>query len=118
IGAICADFTQPFPLPEEAFGDSRRLGFFPGSTIGNFEPEEAVDVLRAMRAALRPDDYLLIGVDLQKDARRLNAAYDDASGVTAAFNLNLLTHINRELNADIPVEAFAHEARYDEAPGR
>lgn len=118
VGAICADFTQAFPIPERTFGEHWRLGFFPGSTIGNFEPEEAKDVLRALRAALRPDDSLLVGVDLRKDATRLEAAYDDAEGVTAAFNLNVLTHINRELGADIPVDAFAHVARWNPGKGR
>jgi dimethylhistidine N-methyltransferase len=118
VGAICADFTHPFRIPEREFGAHWRVGFFPGSTIGNFEPEEAKTVLRAMRAELRPNDSLLIGVDLQKDADMLQAAYDDAAGVTAAFNLNVLSHINRALGADIPVDAFAHEVRYDADHGR
>ncbi len=118
VGAICADFTEPFQIPEREFGERWRIGFFPGSTIGNFEPEAAKNVLRAMRAELRPDDSLLIGVDLQKDAARLEAAYDDAEGVTAAFNLNVLTHINRELDGDIPEDAFEHLARYNPDLGR
>lgn len=118
IGAVCADFTKAFPMPEDAFGAGRRVAFFPGSTIGNFEEQEAADLLRALRAHLRAGDFLLIGADLQKESRRLDAAYDDSGGVTAAFNLNLLTRINRELGGDIPVEAFTHRARYEPGKGR
>lgn len=112
-----ADFTRPFALP--AAGCSRRrLGFFPGSTIGNFEPAAAVDLLRSMRASLGAEGMLLIGMDRIKDADVLIPAYDDAAGVTAAFNMNLLTRINRELGGDIPLSAFAHEARWNESAAR
>lgn len=118
VGAICADFTVPFEIPEKEFAENWRLGFFPGSTIGNFEPADACKVLQAIRAELRPNDSLLIGVDLKKDPAVLEAAYDDAQGVTAAFNLNLLTHINRQLGADIPEDGFTHLARYNPEKGR
>lgn len=94
------------------------LLLFLGSSIGNFEPAEAAALLRALRARLRPGDALLLGADLRKDARRTLAAYDDPTGVTAAFNRNLLGRANRELGADFELAAFAHEARYQEAEGR
>jgi len=106
-----ADFTKRVTLPE-AVSDMAKLGFFPGSTIGNMVPRSAVDLLREMRQTLGDEALLLIGMDLVKDAGILEAAYDDAQGVTAAFNRNLLTRVNRELDADIPVEAFQHEARW------
>lgn len=118
IGAICADFTRPFEIPAKLFGDHWRLAFFPGSTIGNFTPDQAVEVLKAIRSELRPDDSLLIGVDLKKDRDVLERAYDDSQGVTAAFNLNVLHVINRVLEADIPVENFSHRAVYNEDKGR
>ncbi|KLE35082.1 L-histidine N(alpha)-methyltransferase [Aurantiacibacter luteus] len=106
-----ADFTKPVALPG-AVGNLPKLGFFPGSTIGNMVPRTAVDLLRNMRATLGDGSLLLIGMDLIKDRAVLEAAYDDAAGVTAAFNLNLLTRINRELGGTIPVDAFRHEARW------
>lgn len=118
IGAVCADFTKPFEIPDELFGDQWRLAFFPGSTIGNFTPENAVQVLKAIRSELRQNDSLLIGVDLKKDRETLERAYDDAQGVTAAFNLNVLRVINRVLDADIPVDKFSHRAVYNEDKGR
>ncbi len=112
-----ADFTHPFALPAEA-GGAARLGFFPGSTIGNMEPAAATDLLRSMRHALGHDAMLLIGMDLIKDRDRLIAAYDDAQGVTSAFNLNLAERINRELGGTIPIEALAHKAVWNEARAR
>jgi dimethylhistidine N-methyltransferase len=112
-----ADFLRPVPLPA-AIGDLPRLGFFPGSTIGNMEPEAAVDLLRAMRGSLGDGSLLLIGMDRIKDTGTLIAAYDDAAGVTAAFNLNLLHRINRELDGDIPVDAFAHRAIWNDEAAR
>ncbi len=109
---VVADFTRSFALPP-AIPRSRRLGFFPGSTIGNFEPTEAADLLRRFRSALRPGARLLLGADLVKDAAVLEAAYDDAAGVTAAFNLNLLHRLNRELGADFDVSAFRHRAAWN-----
>lgn len=112
IEPIEADFTRPFPLPA-AVRRQPRLGFFPGSTIGNFVPASAVDLLRSFRETLGTGSMLLIGMDQVKDVGRLTAAYDDAQGVTAAFNLNLLERINRELGGDVPVSAFRHEARWN-----
>jgi L-histidine Nalpha-methyltransferase len=91
----------------------RQLVLFLGSTIGNFDPSERVAFLREVRALMEPDDLFLLGVDLDKDPRTLLAAYDDAAGVTAEFNLNLLRVLNRELGADFDLDGFAHEARYD-----
>ena len=113
---VCADYTKPFPLPDAAAG--RRLGFFPGSTIGNFDPVEAGRFLVGVAETLGPAAGLVIGVDLQKDRAVLEAAYDDAAGVTAAFNLNLLRRINRELAGDFDPDGFAHEARWNGAAGR
>ena len=111
-----ADFTRPIALP--ALGRSRRLGFFPGSTIGNLLPAAAVDLLRQMGATLGAEAQLLIGIDRIKDPALLVPAYDDAQGVTAAFNLNLLHRINRELDGDVPVDAFRHLARWNDPESR
>jgi dimethylhistidine N-methyltransferase len=108
IVPVEGDFTHPITLPGVAEG-SECLGFFPGSTIGNLAPPEAVDLLRAMRTTLGESGMLLIGMDLIKDPAVLTAAYDDASGVTAAFNLNLAERINRELDATIPIDALRHK---------
>jgi len=112
-----ADFMRRVELPAEV-ADLPKLGFFPGSTIGNMIARTATDLLRTMRATLGEGALLLIGMDLVKDEDVLLAAYDDAAGVTAAFNLNLLARINRELEGDIPVDAFAHEARWNDAFAR
>ncbi|MDX3899095.1 MAG: L-histidine N(alpha)-methyltransferase [Sphingobium sp.] len=114
---VVADFTGAVTLPQ-AIAAIPKLGFFPGSTIGNLEPEGAVNLLRAMRHSLGDGASLLIGMDRIKDVGRLIAAYDDAAGVTAAFNLNLLHRINRELDGDIPIEAFVHRARWDDDRAR
>jgi L-histidine Nalpha-methyltransferase len=112
-----ADFTNGIALPAEIY-DSPRLGFFPGSTIGNFIPRSAVDMLRHMRGILGEGAFLLIGFDRIKSLDVLTAAYDDEAGVTASFNLNLLHRINRELDGDIPVEAFAHRAVWNDTEAR
>jgi dimethylhistidine N-methyltransferase len=113
VGAICADFLAHIELPAKALvGTGRRLGFLPGSTIGNFEPEVAAKILRRAAELLGPGGALLIGTDLQKDDETLLAAYNDSGGVTAAFNLNLLDRMKTELGAEIDVSAFAHEAIY------
>ena len=96
VRPVVADFTLPFDLAGRAAGSATHLGFFPGSTIGNFEPDEAVGFLRRARASLRPGSRMLLGADLVKDVAALEAAYDDAAGVTAAFDLNLLARLNRE----------------------
>lgn len=111
------DFTRPLRLPE-AIAALPKLGFFPGSTIGNFAPPAAVDLLRAMAATLGSGAMLLIGLDRVKDKRILIPAYNDAAGVTAEFNLNLLRRINRELGGTIPVEGFAHRACWADARSR
>src|SRR5262245_46641747 len=106
------DFTQPFRLPA-AVAAMPRIGFFPGSTIGNFEPHEASAFLRHAGRILGDRATLIIGVDLVKDAAVLNAAYDDPAGVTAKFNLNLLARINRELDGDFDLDSFSHHAFYN-----
>ncbi len=108
-----ADFMHAVPLPPLA-GEGARLGFFPGSTIGNLVPPTAVDLLRTMRRTLGETAQLLIGFDRVKNIDVLVQAYDDAQGVTARFNLNLLERINRELAADIPVSCFRHLAVWNE----
>lgn len=109
---VVADFTRPFPLPRLPRG-TPLLGFFPGSTIGNFTPEAARDFLRMAGRILGPGSRLLIGADRVKDQAVLEAAYDDAAGVTAAFNMNLLARLNREVGADFDLSAFRHEARWN-----
>lgn len=112
-----ADFSDDITLPPEIAG-LPKLGFFPGSTIGNLVPADAVDLLRRMRATLGAGARLLIGMDRVKDKEVLIRAYDDAAGVTARFNLNLLTRIDRELDGTIPLDAFVHEARWNDALSR
>lgn len=110
IRPVVADYTRPFPVPALA---GRRVGFFPGSTIGNFSPGEARGFLCTAAEIIGPGGGLLVGADRRKDPSVLVPAYDDAAGVTAAFNLNLLTRMNRELGADFDPKRFAHRARYD-----
>jgi dimethylhistidine N-methyltransferase len=117
VRPVVADFTRPIAIPAD-IAHLERLGFFPGSTIGNFEPDDAIDLLAAIRVTLSPRGHLLIGADLKKDLSVLLPAYDDAAGVTAAFNLNLLERINRELNGNFDLSRFRHQARYDHAKGR
>jgi dimethylhistidine N-methyltransferase len=109
---VAADFTLPFRLPN-ALAGLARAGFFPGSTIGNFEPHDACAFLMHAARMLGREAVLIIGVDLIKDPKILNVAYDDPAGVTAKFNLNLLTRINRELGGDFDLGAFSHEAFYN-----
>jgi dimethylhistidine N-methyltransferase len=109
---VAADFTKPFALPP-AVAAMPRAGFFPGSTIGNFEPHEASAFLRHVGRILGEGSHLIVGLDLVKDAAVLNAAYDDAAGVTAQFNLNLLARINQELGADFDLANFSHQAFYN-----
>lgn len=109
----CADFTQPFTLPKPRRAPSRVVVFFPGSTIGNFDPPAAIELMRVMRAMAHTCDHeagLVIGFDLVKDPRILEQAYDDAAGVTAEFNLNVLRRINHELEANFDLRAFRHRA--------
>ena len=114
---VVADFARPFSLPG-GIEQLPRLGFFPGSTIGNFVPSSATDLLRHFRNLLGEGAQLLIGMDRVKRVERLIAAYDDPEGVTAQFTLNILTRINRELDGDIPVDAFRHEARWNDILSR
>ncbi len=118
VAAVCADYSRPLQLPEMAASARRRVIYFPGSTIGNFTRTEALAFLRHARAVAGPGGGMLVGVDLKKDAARLHAAYNDAQGVTAAFNLNLLRRINRELGGDFDLSAFEHHAFYDPGQGR
>lgn len=117
VFTVEADFTSGFSLPH-AIDRMPRLGFFPGSTIGNFIPRSAVDSLRNMRTILREGAFLLIGFDRIKSLEVLLPAYDDAAGVTAAFNLNLLERINRELEGNIPVDAFKHHPIWNDTEAR
>jgi L-histidine Nalpha-methyltransferase len=117
IHPVEADFTHPLRLPEVALR-APRLGFFPGSTIGNLAAPDAVDLLRSMAMTLGEGAMLLIGMDRVKEVGELIAAYDDAQGVTAAFNLNLLARINGELDGDIPLDAFGHVARWNDGETR
>ena len=114
---VVADFARPFSLPGGIDG-LPKLGFFPGSTIGNFVPWSASDLLRQFRALLGPRSQLLIGMARVKPVERLIAAYDDPQKVTASFNLNLIERINRELDGDIPADAFRHEARWNDILSR
>jgi len=119
VHASCADFTRAMTLPATApEPEGPRVAFFPGSSIGNFDPEGAVGFLTAVAELVGPGGFLLIGADRKKDKAVLDAAYDDAAGVTAAFNLNLLARINRELGADFDLGAWRHRAFYNEALGR
>ena len=115
---VCADFTAHFDLPRPARPARRRVIFFPGSTIGNFGPEAATELLRRFAALGGPDIGLLIGVDLAKDSTFLSRPITIAKGITAAFNLNLLSRINRELGADFPQDGFRHHAFHNQALGR
>jgi dimethylhistidine N-methyltransferase len=117
VHAVCLDYSRSLSLPACRSG-SRKVAFFPGSSIGNFRPEESVALLRTVREVVAPDGGLLIGVDLKKDPAVLHAAYNDVQAVTAAFNLNLLARINRELGADFDLQGFRHSALYNQRAGR
>ncbi len=116
VSPVCADFTASFALPTQPA--ARRAVFFPGSTLGNFDPPAAQRFLRRVAAQCGPGGGLLIGVDLKKDPAVLERAYDDAAGVTRDFNLNLLRRINRELGGTFALDRFRHHARYNAAAGR
>jgi dimethylhistidine N-methyltransferase len=115
---VCADFTQPFSLPAPRRASRRVVVFFPGSTLGNFDPPEAVRLLELMRHAAGAGGGLLLGIDLVKEPALLERAYNDAAGVTAEFNMNLLARLNRELGADFEPERFRHEAVWVAAAAR
>jgi dimethylhistidine N-methyltransferase len=119
VTALCADYTHEFSLPEgTARAGAKRVGFFPGSTIGNFMPADGRAFLAGAARLLGTGGEFLIGVDLKKDRGLIEAAYNDRAGVTAAFNLNLLVRINRELGADFDLSAFSHRAVYNVREGR
>jgi dimethylhistidine N-methyltransferase len=118
VVAVCADYTRPFALPPLPGPQGKQVGFFPGSTIGNFEPDAVVRFLANYAELLGTGGEMLIGVDLKKDPAILNRAYNDAAGLNAAFNLNLLVRINRELGGDVDLDRFAHHAFYNGATGR
>ena len=119
IVAICADYLQPLPLPDcSMYRFRRKVVYFPGSTIGNLERGETVEFLRNVREVIGRDGAFLVGVDLKKSPALLHAAYNDAAGVTAAFNLNLLSRMNRELGADFDIAAFRHHAFFAPVAGR
>ena len=118
VRAVCADYMRPFNLADIPAPEGRRLGFFPGSTIGNFDRPAAVEFLKRCRRVVGSEGAMLVGVDLKKDSDILNAAYNDAAGVTASFTLNLLTRINRELGGDFDLARFAHDASYNAREGK
>ncbi|MEQ3722644.1 L-histidine N(alpha)-methyltransferase [Alcanivorax sp.] len=117
ISAVCADYCQAMAMPQ-ALAEPGRVVFFPGSTIGNFEPAARADFLKGLRTLAGPGGALLIGADLQKPDARLNAAYNDAEGLTAAFNLNALHHLNRELGCQFDTNNVQHVAFYNAARQR
>lgn len=119
VHALCADFTRPFDVPPANQAPAaRRVGFFPGSTLGNFNREDAVGLLAGAAESLGSGGGMVIGLDLKKDGSVLHAAYNDSQGVTAAFNLNLLERINRELGGDFDLDAFDFRAHYNVDKGR
>jgi L-histidine N-alpha-methyltransferase len=115
---VAADFTRPVPIPVPLRTPARKLVYFPGSTIGNFEPEAALELLKVMHQEAGPGGALLIGVDLKKDRQIIENAYNDSEGVTAEFNLNVLRRLNREFGSDFDLDAFSHSAIYNESSGR
>jgi dimethylhistidine N-methyltransferase len=115
---LCADFTGPLRLPAPRVRPARTVVYFPGSTVGNFTPPEAAALLRRTAQLCGPGGALLLGADLRKEPRVIEEAYNDEQGVTAAFNINLLARINRELGADFDLDQFAHRAFFDAALGR
>lgn len=117
VEPVVADFTRDFDLPDSLAG-LPRAGFFPGSTLGNFEPEEAEALLARFGRILGTGAHMIVGIDLVKDAKTLETAYDDAAGVTAAFNMNLLTRINRELAGRFDLDAFSHRAVFNRQASR
>ena len=115
---VCADFTLPFDLPDAALPIRQTVVFFPGSTIGNFDRDEAIALLRMMAQLAGHDGLVIVGADLRKSRAVLEAAYNDAAGVTAEFNLNLLARLNREYGADFDLDAFEHRAPWVEKDSR
>lgn len=119
VGAICADFLEPIDWPEKAsLKSSKRLAFFPGSTIGNQIPSEAGQFMKYVRHMVGDEGFFLVGVDLKKDIKILDRAYNDAAGLTADFNCNLLHRMKNELDAELNISNFSHNAFYNEVLGR
>ncbi|WP_027329491.1 L-histidine N(alpha)-methyltransferase [Marinimicrobium agarilyticum] len=116
VHGLCADLCEPITLAKPS--DGQRIGFYPGSSIGNFEPDDAIEMLRNFKSLLGPGGTLLIGVDLKKDDRILTAAYNDSADITAQFNLNVLERMKGELGAVVDTSAFEHRAFYNERLGR
>lgn len=117
VNPVPADYTEPFSIPVKVGGE-RTIIFFPGSTIGNFRPDRASRFLSQHRSLMLPDGGMLIGVDRKKPKEILERAYNDEQGITAEFNMNILTHLNRELDAGFDTELFRHKAFYNEEEGR
>ena len=115
---VPADFLHPFELPNPKTMPVRNVVYFPGSTIGNFEHHDAIDLMRVMHTEAGEDGALLIGADLQKDSAIIHAAYNDSAGVTAQFNLNMLRHLNRVFGSDFDLDSFEHRATYKQDEGR
>ena len=115
---VAADFTKPIPIPGFSHPPKKHVAFFPGSTIGNFEPDLAIQFLEGVTKTIGLDGLLLIGFDLKKDIETLLAAYDDQRGITSSFNKNLLSRINDELGGNFNLDTFEHVARYNENKGR
>jgi dimethylhistidine N-methyltransferase len=116
---VCADYTRPLVLPDVHGTDSARtVAYFPGSTIGNLEPGAALALMASIRATCGRDSRLLIGIDLKKDPSTIHAAYNDAAGVTAAFNLNILRHLNQRIGSNFELDSFCHYAFYNPCAGR
>ena len=115
---VVADFTRPFALPDPTIMPLRNIIYFPGSTIGNFAHDAAHDLLKVMYQEAGKGGAMLIGVDLQKDPAVIERAYNDSAGITAKFNLNMLSHLNRKFGFDFDVDAFSHSAHYDTVEGR
>ena len=118
VSAICADYTKEFNLPKLPFPKARKVGYFPGSSIGNFLREEAVEFLKRAGELLGPNSQMLVGIDLKKDREVLEAAYNDSQGVTAEFNLNILQRAVKELGVSIDIERFRHQSVYNQEIGR
>jgi dimethylhistidine N-methyltransferase len=115
---VVADFTKRFDLPDPSVMPLRNIVYFPGSTIGNFPKDQACELLDVMYGEAGEDGAMLIGVDLQKDPALIEAAYNDAAGVTAEFNLNMLRHLNREYGSDFDLDSWEHDAQYNQSKGR
>ena len=118
VHPVVADFTRPFDLPTPDITPVKNVIYFPGSTLGNFEHAEAIELLRVMHDEAGDGGALLIGLDLQKDPDIIHRAYNDSEGVTAKFNLNMLQHLNTNYGANFDLDAFKHRAEYDEEKGR